>query len=230
MKTFAKLFAVLAFLAVGFTSCGDDEDYTLTIDVEVSSTTGVVTGKVDASQGISTATLFLVIEDGRESISSFTAKNINNDGTFRIEGLANGNYELEVKDKDGNVKSKTFKVNVGTIEPVYETFTVTLGGSDATTAGSFLSIKDKKAYKSSEITSTTNNVEIIFTGTEFKSATESINANIKGNGNSATIVEAAGIYSFTTSTGYTGTLTITDGAANAASAVITVEAKRLSVE
>lgn len=214
MKTFAKLFAVLAFLAVGFTSCGGDEVEDLVISKES------VTLNANQSETIA-------IESGNGSYKAVSTNDAVATATIKddvitVTAHADGNAVITISDKED--KSVLINVTVGTPAPTYEKFTVTLGGSEATTAGSFLSVKDKKAYKSTEITSTSNNVEIIFTGTEFKSAKDSKNANVNGNGHSATLtVVSATVYGFVTSTGFTGTLTITSGDANSASAVIEVE-------
>ena len=238
MKTFAKLFAVLAVLAIGFTSCGDDNegDVTIKLDYTTVDLGGAITGSIVSTNDLTSVTL---TSDGKTvtgwPITSFkTGAVIGSDGVYaiRIEGLDAGSYTIRATDKDGVEDSKNFTIK-GDVGPVYETFTVKLGGSTAT-AGSFLSIKDKKVYTTSEVNAmgTNNNVEIIFTGTGYSSAAESINANVNGNGHWATFSGEPGstVASFTTSTGYIGTITPTSASGDGTSTEVIVEVARLAIE
>jgi hypothetical protein len=110
------------------------------------------------------------------------------------------------------------------------TFTVDLGGTKATTAGSFLSIKNKAAYLASADSSLLKSVEIVFNGTQFVSAKSSANKIVAKNGLSATISagSVANTYAYTTSDGFSGTITIVEGTAESTSSVIKVSVIRIS--
>ena len=94
--------------------------------------------------------------------------------------------------------------------PKDTTFTVNMGGANST-AGSFLSVKDCKVYNKSDVAKHSDNVEIVFNGFGFKSAAESDNSIVNLNGQSAKISQTSPLtYSYETSTGYKGSLTLTE--------------------
>lgn len=90
-------------------------------------------------------------------------------------------------------------------------FTVSMGGK-ASSAGSYLSIKNCEVYTTSTLGSHAKDVEIVFDGSNFKTAGESTNAQVSENGLSATIENVSPTsWSFTTSTGYMGSISIPAG-------------------
>ena len=103
------------------------------------------------------------------------------------------------------------------------TFTVNMGGSGST-AGSFLSVKDGKVYKKSDVAAHGDNVEIVFTGYTFVSADKSENSIVNSNNQSATISQTSPLtFSYETSTGYKGSLTLVEEPGDAgANYVVTV--------
>lgn len=103
------------------------------------------------------------------------------------------------------------------------TFTVNMGGASSS-AGSFLSVKDCQVYNKSEIAKHSDNVEIVFDGFSFKSAEKSDNSIVNSNGQSATITQTGTLtYAYETSTGYKGSLTLTEEPGDAgANYVVTV--------
>lgn len=107
--------------------------------------------------------------------------------------------------------------------PKDTTFTVNMGGTNST-AGSFLSVKDCKVYNKSDVSKHSDNVEIVFNGFGFKSAEESDNSIVNSNGQSAKITQTSPMtFSYETSTGYKGTLTLADELGDAgANYVVTV--------
>ena len=122
MKTFAKLFAVLAFLAVGFTACSNDDegDVTIKLDYTTVDLGNAVTGTITSTNSLATVTL---TTDGKTvtgwPITSFkTGAVVESSGvyTIRIEGLEAGSYIIRATDKDGVEDSKTFTVKGG-IDP-----------------------------------------------------------------------------------------------------------------
>lgn len=91
--------------------------------------------------------------------------------------------------------------------PITKTFTVNMGGANSK-YGSFLSISSEKAYTTNEL-GEGKDVEIVFDGTTFKSATESENLTVKANGLSAEITRLEdGSFGYTTSNGCTGTIKV----------------------
>lgn len=102
-------------------------------------------------------------------------------------------------------------------------FTVQMGGSK-TAAGSFLSVSSGKAYTMSSL-GDASDVEIVFDGTAFKSATEAKNGKVNSNGNSATITATgATTFEYTTSTGFAGVITVDAALGNASKVYnVTVE-------
>lgn len=113
-------------------------------------------------------------------------------------------------------------------ETGYKTVTsvVNLGGSESS-KGSFLCF-DANGNATSKLTKDVNtdasDVYIVFNGTEFNSASASANSNVKGNGNSAAISEAAGVYTFSLSggkaAGLKGTFTVVGDLSGAAAEVV----------
>ena len=150
MKTFAKLFAVLAVLAIGFTSCGDDNegDVTIKLDHATVDLGGAVTGTITSTNSLATVTL---ITDGKTvtgwPITSFkTGAVIEGDGvyTIRIEGLDAGSYTIRATDKDGVEDSKNFTIKGDVVPEITYTATSitvvegkTYGYKQGTTTGTF---------------------------------------------------------------------------------------------
>ena len=231
---FSVILAVLA-AALTFSSCSKDEDYKLTIKFDRSGkfeSGDKVTGTVTSSKGLKSAAILKVTESGGETTveqttkfdqSSFVIdKKSNDEYSIDKSGLADGNYKLKVTDKDGNETTEPFKVGEDPIVVEYTTFTVMLGGPKSS-EGSFLSIKDKAAYKSSATEAQLKNVEIVFDGTTFKSAKESVNATVNTNGLSATITkDSDGTFDFTTSTNFKGYIDVIEGSLSGESATIKV--------
>ena len=119
MKTFAKLFAVLAFLAVGFTACSNDDegDVTIKLDYTTVDLGNAITGTITSTNSLATVTL---TTDGKTvtgwPITSFKTGAVVESGgvyTIRIEGLEAGSYIIRATDKDGVEDSKTFTVKGG---------------------------------------------------------------------------------------------------------------------
>lgn len=114
MKTFAKLFAVLAFLAVGFTSCGGDEVDDLVISKES------VTLNANQSETIA-------IESGNGSYKAVSTNDAVATATIKddvitVTAHADGNAVITISDKED--KSVLINVTVGT--PAQEiSYTVT---------------------------------------------------------------------------------------------------------
>lgn len=94
----------------------------------------------------------------------------------------------------------------------YESFTVTLGGPDSD-APSFLSICDQEAYSSDDDDECLENVEIVFTGSKFITASKSKNEIVSENECEADIetLEKGADYSFVTNTGYEGRIIVEEG-------------------
>ena len=104
MKTFAKLFTVLAFLAFGFTSCGDDEKDPTTPNIELQ---GSFTEIGDNYVGI-----FLVNCEAPAKIKDVTAEYFYNDGESKQQ-VAKGNITPAKTDQLWTV-TITFPKTVGT--------------------------------------------------------------------------------------------------------------------
>ena len=94
----------------------------------------------------------------------------------------------------------------------YETFTVTLGGPNSDEP-SYLSICDQEAYSEDDDDDCLENVEIVFTGTKFVTASKAKNDIVSENENEAEIetLKKGCDYSFVTSTGYEGRIIVEDG-------------------
>lgn len=94
----------------------------------------------------------------------------------------------------------------------YESFTVTLGGPDSDEP-SYLSICDQEAYSEDDDDDCLENVEIVFTGSKFVTASKAKNDVVSENENEAEIetLEKGSEYSFVTSTGYEGRIIVEDG-------------------
>ncbi len=240
MKKVLNLSVILAVLvaAFSFTSCGEDD---AEVNLSLNSTSfaeGVpVTGTITSDNKVETVKIEKEDADGiyqpykTIQSSNFGAASgvVDADGSYllSIAGIEDGTYTIQAIDKDGN-ESKKVKFTVGTPGPQPITFEVELGGSESSTAGSFLSIKDQKAYMSSATAAQLGNVEIVFDGTTFKSAKESANTTVKNNGNSAVITGSGNNYTYTTAPdGYTGTITITDEDGSGAKRNVTVTVTKL---
>lgn len=90
------------------------------------------------------------------------------------------------------------------------TFTISMGGTGSS-AGSFLSIKNCEVYNTTTVRNFANDVEIVFNGFDFDSSERSIYALVSENGNSAVIKSTGAMsWSFETSTGFKGSLTLND--------------------
>jgi hypothetical protein len=110
------------------------------------------------------------------------------------------------------------------------TFEVTMGGSTATSAGSYLSVEDEKVYKTSDIKSDDNTINIVFDGKKFISPAVSSNSYVSGNGiltNFTTVTEGK-VYSYKDYYGYHGTITVKSGTMGTNDAVITIIVTRIA--
>lgn len=113
----------------------------------------------------------------------------------------------------------------------YESFSVTLGGPDSDEP-SFLSICDQEAYSEDDDDECLEDVEIVFTGTKFVSASKSKNDVVSENECEADIetIEKGSEYSFVTNTGYEGRIVIEDGDMDGKDSVIEVTVYYLETE
>lgn len=231
----------LAIMPLFFTSCSEEDEGTKPVitlqEITTSGSNYVATVKItcDETAELSQVSVVYYYNNGNGSayVSTdnidFTGTNYNATAKITmpktVDGYAVTNFTVAATTTDGGSDENTFAIegNVTNPEPDYETFTVTMGGLGTTTAGSYLSVKDKKAYKQAELSSG-NNVEIVFTGTDFISADQATAAIVKNNGHWAVIESTGdGQYSFTTSTGYEGYINIIEGSATSSSAVIEVK-------
>ena len=105
----------------------------------------------------------------------------------------------------------------------YESFTVVLGGPDSDEP-SYLSICDQEAYSLEDDEECLDNVEIVFTGSKFISASKCRNSYVSENGNEANVetLEKGSEYEFVTSTGYEGRIVVEDGEIGGSDSVIEV--------
>ncbi len=233
MKKVFNLSVILAVLiaAFSFTSCSDDDDdaaqITITFNQNGKFASGDdVTGKIVSAEEDLTKVVILLNGNAVKTITKFNSlpilKGDNGVYTMVIDGLVDGSYTLRAESKTGE-SSAAFTVGSAVN---YTSFTAVVGGSEATTAGSFLSIQDGKVYKTADVNAGKGeNVEIVFDGIEFKSATLSTNSNVSGNGQWAQIqLLGDNHWGYMTSTGFQGDITITSttGSGNATVANITV--------
>lgn len=107
----------------------------------------------------------------------------------------------------------------------HETFQVTVGGSKAE-AGSFISVADRKVYNTAQVKELGENcnVEIIFDGSKFASASESKNDAVIACGQGAIIkqVEKGKKWSFTTSEGARGYIEVIEGTVGSETAQVKI--------
>ena len=134
-----------------------------------------------------------------------------------ISGLSDGSYTMRAESKTGETSANF------TIGAEYESFELSIGGGEST-AGSYISIKDKKVYTTAEAKNNAAAIEMIFDGTTIKSASESINTSFTPIA-SATVSQNGNVFTFSTSTNYEGTITV-NGTLGDPKAIYTVNVKR----
>lgn len=242
MKKSLKLFLLAFVLVPFFVGCTDDDEITtpkivLQGDVTEGASTYVVYVNVTCPEdgNLDKVSAIYYYNDGKSSVSieNSNIKITKTNSQAWLVGITvpkyAGNYDVEklgvtAYTKDGGNVTESFNLIDEIVNPTYDTFTVTMGGSSVSTEGSYLSIKDKDVYKIGDIKDANNNVEIVFTGTKFISASASSVEKINKNNHSAIITPTAaeGVFSFTTSTGYEGSLSIIEGNATSASSIIRV--------
>lgn len=205
MKKVFNLSVILAVLAsaLTFTSCGDDDDDApaVAIKVETSETNAFVT--VTCDEDLTAVELW---QDGSKlkNIDLKSGVEVENTTTFTIPGLTNGaKYVVKVTCEGNGAGEKEFTVGNTTTEA--EKFQLTVGGSESS-EGSYISIKNKAVYKTTEANANAAAIEIIFDGTTFKSAAESTNSAFEAKASATVSGDAANGWSFETSTGYKGTI------------------------
>ncbi|MDR1729175.1 MAG: hypothetical protein LBR52_00730 [Prevotellaceae bacterium] len=220
MKKVLNLSVILAVLmaAFSFSSCGKDDENAAKISIEIeTTTTNAIVVISSPDEKLSTIELW---ENGSKLKNIDIPAEVNGIYTVTITQLTDGEYTLKATSNSGAAEKK-FTIGEGPVTP--DTFEAILGGSGATDAGSFLSIEDEKVYFSNATDAQLANVEIVFDGTTFKSATESANSKVKANGNSATITKVDNDnYSYATSTGYQGTIKINSRAGSGDATKVTV--------
>ena len=233
MKKVFSLSIILAVLAAAmtFSSCSKDDEDAAVITIQFNQD-----GKFDSGETVVATitskdeklTSIELWEAGGAKLKNLTIPS-EKDGVYvlTIVELEDGNYTLKVASKTG-ANSGNFKVGK---DPVVPTFPATLGGPGAT-AGSFLSILDGKVYTTGATVAQLKNVEIVFNGETFISAEESLNGTVNTNGQWAIIDELipGTLFSYETSTGFEGTITIigTSGAGDATIVNVTVAKIKMS--
>ena len=105
-----------------------------------------------------------------------------------------------------------------------------MGGSTATSASSYLSVEDEKVYKTSDIKSDDNTINIVFDGKKFISSRiqqQLCKMETVSLPTSTTVTEGK-VYSYKDYYGYHGTITVKSGTMGTNDAVITIIVTRIA--
>ena len=191
MKKVFNLSVILAVLmaAFSFTSCSDDDD---DAKIEFSKSADGKSVTITAEAGIQKIEIEPVSAAGSVKDVTGSAKG-ETTYKFSLESLEDGKYKITVTDKDDNKAFETVTVGSESSNSG-ETFTIQIGGAKSS-AGSFISIADKKVYKTADVNKggqEAKNVEMIFDGSEIKDASDSKNDKVNSNGNGTTYIAQMG--------------------------------------
>lgn len=212
MKKVFNLSVILAVLmaAFSFSSCSKDDDDAASITMTAETTpTGAIVA-ITCEEEINSLELF----EGSNKIKNITVPTATSKSPYvyavTLTGLTTGTkYSLKAISESGE-NSVEFTPGKNA-----ETFPLSIGGSGNTSVGSYISIKNEKVYKASEANANAAAIEIVFDGTNFKSAKESGNSSFTAVA-SATVTMNGNGCSFETSTGYTGTIVANETLGDAA--------------
>ncbi len=191
MKKVFNLSVILAVLmaAFSFTSCSDDDD---DAKIEFSKSADGKSVTITAEAGIQKIEIEPVSAAGSVKDVTGSAKG-ETTYKFSLESYEDGKYKITVTDKDDNKAFETVTVGSESSNSG-ETFTIQIGGAKSS-AGSFISIADKKVYKTADVNKggqEAKNVEMIFDGSEIKDASDSKNDKVNSNGNGTTYIAQMG--------------------------------------
>lgn len=191
MKKVFNLSVILAVLmaAFSFTSCSDDDD---DAKIEFSKSADGKSVTITAEAGIQKIEIEPVSAAGSVKDVTGSAKG-ETTYKFSLESYEDGKYKITVTDKDDNKAFETVTVGSESSNSG-ETFTIQIGGAKSS-AGSFISIADKKVYKTADVNNggqEAKNVEMIFDGSEIKDASDSKNDKVNSNGNGTTYIAQMG--------------------------------------
>ncbi|MBO4806939.1 MAG: hypothetical protein J5554_12975 [Paludibacteraceae bacterium] len=191
MKKVFNLSVILAVLmaAFSFTSCSDDDD---DAKIEFSKSADGKSVTITAEAGIQKIEIEPVSATGSVKDVTGSAKG-ETTYKFSLENLEDGKWKITVTDKDDNKAFETVTVGSESSNSG-ETFTIQIGGAKSS-AGSFISIADKKVYKTADVNKggqEAKNVEMIFDGSEIKDASDSKNDKVNSNGNGTTYIAQMG--------------------------------------